>query len=393
MADLISLKGIKRHYDVGSEVVRALDGVDLIIKQNEYISIMGPSGSGKSTLMNMIGCLDTPTEGTYEFEGELVHEMDDNQLASIRNRKIGFVFQTFNLLPKATALRNVEVPLIYANVRKSDRVEKAREALIAVGLEERMHHKPNELSGGQRQKVAIARALVNDPSIILADEPTGNLDSKSGVEIMKILDRLQDKGNTIILVTHEEYIADHANRTINLFDGKIKDDLKKARVIKARVAEEPIKIAPKSLLEEPTKVSYAGRKVVFEPPLEVPAPEIAPGPVETSKEIREWSELKKTFYDINEQSIRESWIEYDPKLSGKELETQVQTELKANTSIVSILEDNPVQYLKEEVKRYEDWIRTATIDDIEDGMVKDWTGYLKDVNDLLNTLKRIKASA
>ena len=393
MADLISLKGIKRHYDVGSEVVRALDGVDLIIKQNEYISIMGPSGSGKSTLMNMIGCLDTPTEGTYEFEGELVHEMDDNQLASIRNRKIGFVFQTFNLLPKATALRNVEVPLIYANVRKSDRVEKAREALIAVGLEERMHHKPNELSGGQRQKVAIARALVNDPSIILADEPTGNLDSKSGVEIMKILDRLQDKGNTIILVTHEEYIADHANRTINLFDGKIKDDLKKARVIKARVAEEPIKIAPKSLLEEPTKVSYAGRKVVFEPPLEVPAPEIAPDPVETSKEIREWSELKKTFYDINEQSIRESWIEYDPELSGKELEAQVQSELKANTSIVSMLENNPVQYIKEEVKRYEDWIRIATKDEIEDGMVEDWTGYLKDVNDLLNTLKRIKASA
>ncbi|HIB72738.1 MAG: hypothetical protein DSY36_03050 [Candidatus Neomarinimicrobiota bacterium] len=393
MADLISLKGIKRHYDVGSEVVRALDGVDLIIKQNEYISIMGPSGSGKSTLMNMIGCLDTPTEGTYEFEGELVHEMDDNQLASIRNRKIGFVFQTFNLLPKATALRNVEVPLIYANVRKSDRVEKAREALIAVGLEERMHHKPNELSGGQRQKVAIARALVNAPSIILADEPTGNLDSKSGVEIMKILDRLQNKGNTIILVTHEEYIAEHANRTINLFDGKIKDDLKTVRVRKARIAEEHIKTAPRVLLEKPTDVSNSGRKVVFEPPVEVPDPEIGPGPVETSIEIREWSKMKKTFYDINEQSIRESWIEYDPKLSGKELETQVQTELKANTSIVSILEDNPVQYLKEEVKRYEDWIRTATIDDIEDGMVKDWTGYLKDVNDLLNTLKRIKASA
>ena len=393
MADLISLKGIKRHYDVGSEVVRALDGVDLIIKQNEYISIMGPSGSGKSTLMNMIGCLDTPTEGTYEFEGELVHEMDDNQLASIRNRKIGFVFQTFNLLPKATALRNVEVPLIYANVRKSDRVEKAREALIAVGLEERMHHKPNELSGGQRQKVAIARALVNAPSIILADEPTGNLDSKSGVEIMKILDRLQNKGNTIILVTHEEYIAEHANRTINLFDGKIKDDLKTARVRKAIVAEERIITVPRALLEKPTDVSNSGRKVVFEPPVEVPDPEIGPGPVETSIEIREWSKMKKTFYDINEQSIRESWIEYDPKLSGKELETQVQTELKANTSIVSILEDNPVQYLKEEVKRYEDWIRTATIDDIEDGMVKDWTGYLKDVNDLLNTLKRIKASA
>jgi len=393
MADLISLKGIKRYYDVGSEVVRALDGVDLIIKQNEYISIMGPSGSGKSTLMNMIGCLDTPTEGTYEFEGELVHEMDDNQLASIRNRKIGFVFQTFNLLPKATALRNVEVPLIYANVRKSDRVEKAREALIAVGLEERMHHKPNELSGGQRQKVAIARALVNAPSIILADEPTGNLDSKSGVEIMKILDRLQNKGNTIILVTHEEYIAEHANRTINLFDGKIKDDLKTVRVRKARIAEEHIKTAPRVLLEKPTDVSNSGRKVVFEPPVEVPDPEIGPGPVETSIEIREWSKMKKTFYDINEQSIRESWIKYDPKLSGKELETQVQTELKANTSIVSILEDNPVQYLKEEVKRYEDWIRTATIDDIEDGMVKDWTGYLKDVNDLLNTLKRIKASA
>ena len=393
MADLISLKGIKRHYDVGSEVVRALDGVDLIIKQNEYISIMGPSGSGKSTLMNMIGCLDTPTEGTYEFEGELVHEMDDNQLASIRNRKIGFVFQTFNLLPKATALRNVEVPLIYANVRKSDRVEKAREALIAVGLEERMHHKPNELSGGQRQKVAIARALVNDPSIILADEPTGNLDSKSGVEIMKILDRLQDKGNTIILVTHEEYIADHANRTINLFDGKIKDDLKTVRVRKARIAEEHIKTAPRVLLEKPTDVSNSGRKVVFEPPVEVPDPEIGPGPVETSIEIREWSKMKKTFYDINEQSIRESWIEYDPKLSGKELEAQVQSELKANTSIVSMLENNPVQYIKEEVKRYEDWIRTATIDDIEDGMVKDWTGYLKDVNDLLNTLKRIKASA
>ena len=393
MADLISLKGIKRHYDVGSEVVRALDGVDLIIKQNEYISIMGPSGSGKSTLMNMIGCLDTPTEGTYEFEGELVHEMDDNQLASIRNRKIGFVFQTFNLLPKATALRNVEVPLIYANVRKSDRVEKAREALIAVGLEERMHHKPNELSGGQRQKVAIARALVNAPSIILADEPTGNLDSKSGVEIMKILDRLQNKGNTIILVTHEEYIAEHANRTINLFDGKIKDDLKTVRVRKARIAEEHIKTAPRVLLEKPTDVSNSGRKVVFEPPVEVPDSEIGPGPVETSIEIREWSELKKTFYDINEQSIRESWIEYDPKLSGKELEAQVQSELKGNTSIISKLENNPVQYLKEEVKRYEDWIRTATKDDIEDGMVKDWTGYLKDVNDLLNTLKRIKASA
>ena len=392
MTDLISLKGIKRHYDVGGEIVHALDGVDLTIQQNEYISIMGPSGSGKSTLMNMIGCLDTPTEGVYEFEGELVHAMDDNQLASIRNRKIGFVFQTFNLLPKATALRNVEVPLIYANISRSERVEKAEKALNAVGLNDRMHHKPNELSGGQRQRVAIARALVNDPSILLADEPTGNLDSKSGVEIMKILDSLHDDGNTIILVTHEEYIADHADRTINLFDGKIKDDLKKARVREARIAEEPIKTAPRAFLEKPTDVSNSGSKVVFEPPLEVPDPEIAPGPVETSKEIREWSELKKTFYDINEQSIRESWIEYDPKLSGKELEAQVQSELKGNTSIISKLENNPAQYLKEEVKRYEDWIRTATKDDIENGMVKDWTGYLRDVNDLLNTLKNVKVS-
>ena len=225
MPDLISLTNIKRHYDVGGEIVRALDGVDLKIQQNEYISIMGPSGSGKSTLMNMIGCLDTPTEGTYEFGGELVHEMDDDQLASIRNRKIGFVFQTFNLLPKATALRNVEVPLIYSNIPKDDRLEMANSALVSVGLGDRVDHKPNELSGGQRQRVAIARALVNDPSIILADEPTGNLDSKSGIEIMKILDQLHSKGNTIILVTHEQQIARHANRIITIFDGRVKKDL------------------------------------------------------------------------------------------------------------------------------------------------------------------------
>ena len=387
METLISLKGIKRHYQVGDEKVKALDGVDLIINHNEYISIMGPSGSGKSTLMNMIGCLDTPTEGVYEFEGELVHEMDDNQLASIRNRKIGFVFQTFNLLPKATALRNVEVPLIYANISRSERLEKAEKALNAVGLNDRMHHKPNELSGGQRQRVAIARALVNDPSILLADEPTGNLDSKSGVEIMKILDNLHNDGNTIILVTHEVYIAEHADRTINLFDGRIKDDLKKARI-----AEEPIKTASTVLLEKPTNLSNTDRKAVIVPPLEVPGPEIAPDLVEPSKEIREWSELKKTFYDINEESIRKSWIEYYPKLSGKELEVQVQSELKANTSIISMLENNPVHYLKEEVKRYEDWIRTATKDDIEDGLVKDWTGYLKDINNLLNTLISVETS-
>ena len=224
MSNLISLNSIKRHYDVGSELVRALDGVDVSINSNEYISIMGPSGSGKSTLMNIIGCLDTPTHGTYQFEGELVHEMDDDQLASIRNRKIGFVFQTFNLLPKSTALRNVEVPLIYSNIPKIERLEMARNSLISVGLEDRLDHKPNELSGGQRQRVAIARALVNNPSIILADEPTGNLDSKSGIEIMKILYDLHQKGNTIILVTHEKEIAMHASRIITIFDGKIKED-------------------------------------------------------------------------------------------------------------------------------------------------------------------------
>ena len=224
MSNLISLSSIKRHYDVGGELVRALDGVDATIKTNEYISIMGPSGSGKSTLMNIIGCLDTPTSGTYQFEGELVHEMDDDQLASIRNRKIGFVFQTFNLLPKATALRNVEVPLIYSNIPKADRLKMAESSLISVGLGDRLDHKPNELSGGQRQRVAIARAMVNNPSIILADEPTGNLDSKSGIEIMKILHELYAKGNTIILVTHEQEIAMHANRIITIFDGKIKED-------------------------------------------------------------------------------------------------------------------------------------------------------------------------
>lgn len=226
MSNLISLKQIKKIYTVGLEKVHALDGVDLNIKANEYISIMGPSGSGKSTLMNMIGCLDTPTSGTYEFEGELVHKMDDDQLASIRNRKIGFVFQTFNLLPKLTALHNVELPLIYANVYRKARLEKAEEALEKVGLKDRMHHRPNEMSGGQRQRVAIARALVTDPAIILADEPTGNLDSKSGDEIMTVMDSLYDLGNTIILVTHEQYIAKHAHRTIHLFDGKISKDIR-----------------------------------------------------------------------------------------------------------------------------------------------------------------------
>ena len=221
---LIALNNIYKIYNVGGEEVRALDGIDLEIKENEYLAIMGPSGSGKSTLMNMIGCLDTPSAGIYQFEGEMVQEMNDDQLASIRNRKIGFVFQTFNLLPKATAQNNVEIPLIYGNIRKSERINMASKALEDVGLADRMHHKPNELSGGQRQRVAIARALVNSPSIILADEPTGNLDSKSGYEIMKILDQLHKQGNTIILVTHEDDIAQHAHRIIRLFDGKIIED-------------------------------------------------------------------------------------------------------------------------------------------------------------------------
>lgn len=223
---LISLKNIFKIYNVGGEEVRALDGIDLDILENEYLAIMGPSGSGKSTLMNMIGCLDTPTSGIYEFEGEMVQVMDDSQLASIRNRKIGFVFQTFNLLPKATAQHNVEIPLVYANIQKKDRTKMATDALESVGLADRLHHKPNELSGGQRQRVAIARALVNKPSIILADEPTGNLDSKSGSEIMTILDDLHKNGNTIILVTHEDDVAQHAHRIIRLFDGKIIEDSK-----------------------------------------------------------------------------------------------------------------------------------------------------------------------
>ena len=222
--ELISLKSIYKIYNVGGEEVRALDGVDLFINNNEYLSIMGPSGSGKSTMMNMIGCLDSPSSGLYEFEGEKVHIMDDSQLASIRNRKIGFVFQTFNLLPKASALHNVEIPLVYANIKKEKRLEMASNALISVGLEDRMHHRPNELSGGQRQRVAIARALVNEPSIILADEPTGNLDSKSGHEIMKIFDELHRSGNTIILVTHEDNIAKYSNRIVRLLDGKVVSD-------------------------------------------------------------------------------------------------------------------------------------------------------------------------
>ena len=223
MAELIKFNSVKRYYDVGSEIVKALDGVDLTINHNEYISIMGPSGSGKSTLMNMIGCLDSPTDGTYEFEGEKVHEMDDNQLASIRNRKIGFVFQTFNLLPKLTALRNVELPLIYANVPRDERLKLAEIAVGKVSLTDRMHHKPNELSGGQRQRVAIARALVTNPSIILADEPTGNLDEHMRDEILELLEGLNRDGLTLIVVTHDSAVARRAHRRLRLEKGSVRE--------------------------------------------------------------------------------------------------------------------------------------------------------------------------
>ena len=223
---IISLKNIHKIYNVGGEEVRALDGIDLEIKENEYLAIMGPSGSGKSTMMNMIGCLDTPSSGLYEFEGEMVNEMNDNQLASIRNRKIGFVFQTFNLLPRASALDNVSLPLVYAGYSSSERKEMAMKALKDVDLVDRATHNPNELSGGQRQRVAIARALVNNPSIILADEPTGNLDSKTSHSIMDLFSILHDKGNTIIMVTHEEDIAKYSKRIVRLKDGLISSDKK-----------------------------------------------------------------------------------------------------------------------------------------------------------------------
>ena len=223
---IIQLKGVKKIYQMGSERVRALDGVDLEIQRNEYVAIMGPSGSGKSTMMNIIGCLDTPTEGTYMLNGQQVSEMDDNELASVRNREIGFVFQTFNLLPRVTCLQNVELPLIYSGKRRSIRRAMAEDALTKVGLADRMTHKPNELSGGQRQRVAVARAIVNDPSILLADEPTGNLDSRTGDEIMLLFEALYRRGNTLLVVTHEEEVARHARRIIRLRDGLIEIDEK-----------------------------------------------------------------------------------------------------------------------------------------------------------------------
>ncbi|MSU45555.1 MAG: ABC transporter ATP-binding protein [Lacunisphaera sp.] len=223
---VIEIEGVTKLYRMGEETVHALLGVTIKVHRNEYLAIMGPSGSGKSTLMNMLGCLDTPSSGHYQFSGRNVSHMSDDELADIRNREIGFVFQTFNLLPRSTSLQNVELPLIYAGLSPARRREKAMETLRSVGLGDRMLHKPNELSGGQRQRVAIARALVNNPSIILADEPTGNLDTKTGEEIMQLLDKLYGQGNTIIVVTHEENIAQHARRIVRLRDGLIESDVR-----------------------------------------------------------------------------------------------------------------------------------------------------------------------
>lgn len=229
---LINIENISKVYKVGTEEVHAIRDISVKIEKNEYVAIMGPSGSGKSTLMNMIGCLDSPTSGLYELNDQNVSQMSDNQLARVRNKEIGFVFQTFNLLPRSDALHNVELPLIYAGISRHERRERAKEALVKVGLGDRIHHKPNELSGGQRQRVAVARALVTNPSIILADEPTGNLDSKTGDEIMILFNEIHHQGNTIILVTHEEYIAEHAKRIVRIKDGLVeRDEVVKVRTI------------------------------------------------------------------------------------------------------------------------------------------------------------------
>jgi putative ABC transport system ATP-binding protein len=227
---VIVTRGLTREYDMGGEIVHALQGVDVIIQKNEFLAIMGPSGSGKSTLMNLIGCLDTPSAGEYWLNGHRVSELGDNELARIRNKEIGFVFQTFNLLPRATALHNVELPLVYAGSGSKQRRALAEEALTRVGLADRMEHRPNELSGGQRQRVAVARALVNHPSILLADEPTGNLDSVTSAEIMELFEDLHSDGQTIILVTHEKDIAAHADREVHLLDGRIEQDIQTERV-------------------------------------------------------------------------------------------------------------------------------------------------------------------
>ena len=233
MEKMISVQEMKKTYIMGFEQVHALKSITCNILKNEYVALMGPSGSGKSTLMNLLGCLDTPTSGTYLLNGINVSQMADSELAAVRNREIGFVFQTFNLLPRLTALDNVALPLVYSGMSKANRIERASHVLDIVGLGDRMTHKPNELSGGQRQRVAIARALVNDPAIILADEPTGNLDTKTSIEIMQIFESIQDKGNTVIIVTHEPDIAEHAHRIINLRDGLIETDVRNKNIIKS----------------------------------------------------------------------------------------------------------------------------------------------------------------
>jgi putative ABC transport system ATP-binding protein len=223
-SEVIRLQNVQRRYEMGTTFVDALRGIDLLVQRNEYMAIMGASGSGKSTLMNIIGCLDTTTAGEFWLNGQRVSEMNDSELAHTRNREIGFVFQTFNLLPRMTALANVEVPLVYAGVKRKQRLERAQHALETVGLADRMLHRPSEMSGGQHQRVAVARALVTNPSILLADEPTGNLDSKTGIEIMALFDELQAAGNTLIVVTHEQHVAEHANRIVRLSDGEIIND-------------------------------------------------------------------------------------------------------------------------------------------------------------------------
>ena len=232
MEPLISVRDLKKLYTMGSETIRALNGVNLDIYKNDYVALMGPSGSGKSTLMNLLGCLDTPSEGDYVLNGTNVSTMEDADLANVRNKQIGFVFQTFNLLPRMSSLENVALPLVYAGISKTERLERATASLEAVGLGDRVHHRPNELSGGQRQRVAIARALVNNPAIILADEPTGNLDTKTSVEIMGIFEKIHASGNTIILVTHEEDISEHAHRVVRLRDGIVESDLKNENIVR-----------------------------------------------------------------------------------------------------------------------------------------------------------------
>ncbi len=233
MSVIIDINDVRKRYQMGAQTVHALRGVSLTINKNEYVALMGPSGSGKSTLMNMLGCLDTPTSGDYILNQQNVSTLVDDELAAIRNKEIGFVFQTFNLIPRLSALENVALPLVYSGMKKSTRLEKARKVLESVGLGDRVDHKPNELSGGQRQRVAVARALVNDPSIILADEPTGNLDSKTSIEIMALFEQIHNNGNTVILVTHEPDIAEYAHRIIRLKDGEIESDIRNEHIISA----------------------------------------------------------------------------------------------------------------------------------------------------------------